>query len=185
MFWQTDENDQTMWIDEAFPVQLSNSNVKKKFDLYGDFKMSVTIKESEEKQYSVSFDFNNSQNFENCIKTELLKQNKEFENYAAREFSAWIKACELTATYYHRHYIEDAEYIPFEEDIETFLKREIDKPIISWEYTAKEGDKEILGYEILPNKYFYKYIEPEKSLNLIQKFWQIEKDSEKLLKTIN
>ncbi len=51
----------------------------------------------------------------------------------------------------HLHYVQDDEYIPYREDIETFLKREIAKPIIRWQ------DRPQLGYEILPNKYFYRY----------------------------
>jgi len=40
---------------------------------------------------------------------------------------------------------------PHGEDIAAFLKRETAKPIIRWE------DSPQLGYEILPNKYFYRY----------------------------
>ena len=50
--------------------------------------------------------------------------------------------------------MQDDEYIPHGEDIEAFLKREIAKPIIRWE------DSPQLGYEILPNKYFYRYQPP-------------------------
>ena len=51
--------------------------------------------------------------------------------------------------YHHRHYVQDNEYIPHGEDIQAFLEREIGKPIIRWQ------DSPQLGYEILPNKYFY------------------------------
>ena len=34
-----------MWIEEEFTTQLNNSNVKKAFDLYGDFTMKVTVNE--------------------------------------------------------------------------------------------------------------------------------------------
>jgi type I restriction enzyme M protein len=61
-----------------------------------------------------------------------------------------MNGCIIGAEYTHRHYIEDYEYIPYGEDIEAFLHREIDKEIIHWE------DSKQLGYEILPNKYFYK-----------------------------
>ena len=106
------------------------------------------------------------------------------KDLAAREFTAWMKTCELSATYYHRHYIEDAEYIPFEEDIDTFIKREIDKPIIRWEYAATNGDEEILGYEFLPNKYFFTYTPPPASDVLLQEFWELEKKAEKILSSI-
>ena len=54
----------------------------------------------------------------------------------------------------HRHYVQDDEYIPDGENIEAFLEREIAKPIIRWE------DSPQFGYEILPNKYFYRYQPP-------------------------
>ena len=86
---------------------------------------------------------------------------------------------------HHRHYITDTEYIAYDPKakdraayIETFLKREIDHPIIRW----REYDQ--LGYEILPNKYFYQYQEPEASDALIQQFWALEKEAEQLLNEI-
>jgi hypothetical protein len=75
----------------------------------------------------------------------------------------------------HRHYVKDNEYIPFGEDIETFLNREIAKPIIRW------ADSPQLGYEILPNKYFYRYQPPTPAKELLAEFWRLEKEAEKLL----
>jgi type I restriction enzyme M protein len=75
----------------------------------------------------------------------------------------------------HRHYVKDDEYIPHGEDIEVFLKREIGKPIIRWE------DSEQLGYEILPNKYFYRYQPPTPAKELLAEFWRLEKEAEKML----
>ncbi len=67
----------------------------------------------------------------------------------------------------HRHYVRDDEYIPYGEDIEAFLKREIAKPIIRWE------DSPQLGYEILPNKYFYRYQPPTPAKELLAEFWRL------------
>jgi type I restriction enzyme M protein len=75
----------------------------------------------------------------------------------------------------HRHYVADDEYIPHGADIAAFLKREIAKPIIRWE------DSPQLGYEILPNKYFYRYQPPTPAKNLLAKFWELEKEAEKML----
>ena len=76
----------------------------------------------------------------------------------------------------HRHYVQDDEYIPQGEDIEAFLKREIAKPIIRWK------DSPQLGYEILPNKYFYRYQPPTPAKDLLAEFWRLEKEAESLLK---
>lgn len=75
----------------------------------------------------------------------------------------------------HRRYVKDDEYIPFGENIEAFLKREIAKPIICWK------DSPQLGYEIFPNKYFYRYQPPPPAKNLLDEFRRLEKEAEKLL----
>ena len=64
----------------------------------------------------------------------------------------------------HPEYVEDSEYIPFEEDIETFLKREITTPLIRWAELPQ------LGYEILLNKYFYKCVPPVSTKELMKSF---------------
>jgi type I restriction enzyme M protein len=74
--------------------------------------------------------------------------------------------------------VQDDEYIPNGEDIETFLKREIAKPIIRWE------DSPQLGYEILPNKYFYRYRVPTSAKDLLAEFWKLEKEAEKMLERL-
>ena len=93
-----------------------------------------------------------------------------------------MKAQEKEAEFYHRHYLADTEYIPFDvtqsdkaQYINQFLADEIDYQIISWE------EVEQLGYEILPNKYFYRYVEPTSSEQLLNDFWTLEKQAEDLL----
>ena len=87
-----------------------------------------------------------------------------------------IRAVEWT----HRHYVQDDEYIPYGEDIAAFLAREIARPIIRWEETKRDG-KTILGYEILPNKYFYRYQPPLPAADLLAEFWRLEREAEKML----
>ena len=81
----------------------------------------------------------------------------------------------LSVEWTHRHYVADDEYIPYGQDIAAFLKREIAKPIIRWE------DSPQLGYEILPNKYFYRYQPPTPAKDLLARFWELEKEAEKML----
>ena len=38
-----------------------------------------------------------------------------------------------------------------------------------------------LGYEILPNKYFYRYQPPTPAKELLAEFWKLEKEAEKML----
>ena len=81
-----------------------------------------------------------------CQKTETLTLGPK--DSAAKKFKTLMadKPEVLAVEWTHRHYVKDDEYIQHGEDIETFLKREIAKPIIHWE------DRPQLGYEILPNK---------------------------------
>ncbi|WP_295430849.1 N-6 DNA methylase [uncultured Thiodictyon sp.] len=103
------------------------------------------------------------------------------DNAAKRFKEALAGAGEtLAVEWTHRHYVQDDEYIPHGEDIAAFLTREIAKPIIRWEETKKDG-KPILGYEILPNKYLYRYQPPRPAQDLLAEFWQLEKEAEKML----
>ena len=93
-----------------------------------------------------------------------------------KELKEFIKSLEIEAHYTHPHYVEDDEYIPHGEDIEAFLKREIAKPIIRWQ------DSPQLGYEILPNKYFYKYVAPEPADKLLNRFLALDDEARNILK---
>jgi len=63
---------------------------------------------------------------------------------------------------------------------------EHDQPAIVTEpfdkaFTAANLAKEQLGYEILPNKYFYRYQPPTPAKDLLAEFWRLEKEAEKML----
>lgn len=92
-----------------------------------------------------------------------------------KAIKSFINALEINAEFTHRHYVSDNEYIQHGEDIEEFLKREIGKEIICYQ------DSPQLGYEILPNKYFYKYKAPEPADKILEEFWRLEKETEKML----
>lgn len=180
VFHQTDENDKPMKITEKFSVGLNQSNVKKKFEFFGDLEFNLNIELPEEfgsKKTKLSFVYNGEGNFESYVVGKLSEKYAEIrsklDNKGLKDF---FKRLVIDAEYTHNHYIEDYEYIPFGEDIQAFLDREIAKPIIKWE------DSPQLGYEILPNKYFFKYEEPIKSDLLIEKFWELEKEAETILK---
>lgn len=187
VFWQEDENGNQMWIKEPFDVQLNNNNVNKKFDLYGDFTVYVDFKAPFEdgQDISIEIPFDKSKAFETQM-ANIIKENvSQLKNKTVNEIKKWVKEQTIEVEYYHRHYIEDVEYIPFdrtkedkEQYIIDFLNQEIGYEIIKWE----EYDE--LGYEFLPNKYFYKYQEPKSSESLISEFWNMEKEAEKLLNEI-
>ncbi len=179
-FWQEDENGKKMWVEEGFTTQLSNTNVKKSFDLYGDFTMKVNVN-----NVVVDLSFNGETAFETLLANAIKPHFSELKNEKLNDIKKWLKNQEKSAVYNHRYYVVDNEYIPFdktvknkEDFINAFLAEEIDYDVICWE------EYEQLGYEILPNKYFYKYQEPANSESLIKKFWQLEEEATCLLNEI-
>ncbi len=53
-----------MWTEEAFPVQLNNSNVTKKYQLYGDFDMKVWIHSPDSWAINFKFNYANDEKFD-------------------------------------------------------------------------------------------------------------------------
>ncbi|MEX0610388.1 MAG: N-6 DNA methylase [Balneolaceae bacterium] len=184
VFWQEDEHGKQEWIEEEFGVKLNSQNVTKKFDLYGDFKLSITLKK-DGKQHDFEIHYTGKEKFDPIFRKLLKETFPELKGEKASVLKAFADNFITEALYYHRNYIVDTEYIPFDRNaedktafIKDFLNREIDYEIITWD------EVEQLGYEILPNKYFYKYEEPTPSEELIAEFWQLEKEAESLLQEI-
>jgi type I restriction enzyme M protein len=158
VFWQTDENDKPVVITEHYEKGFTASNIAKELAFYGSELTFHVRLQTLSGESTIQFTL--------TPKDDATKQFKEaFGN----------KPEILSVDWTHRHYIEDDEYIPFGEDIELFLKHEIAKPIIHW------NDSPQLGYEILPNKYFYRYVPPASTTQLLEEFWRLEKNAEKML----
>jgi type I restriction enzyme M protein len=162
VFWQFDEHDQPATITEPYEKAFTAANLKKEQEFYSSdltFRVRMKVGKTE--------------------KTETLTLGPK--DNAVKKFKALMedKPEIIAAEWTHRHYVKDYEYIPHGEDIEAFLKREIAKPIIRWE------DSPQLGYEILPNKYFYRYQPPPPAKDLLAEFWRLEKEAEKMLEGLN
>ena len=158
VFWQTDERDQPAIVTEPYEKSFA----------------AATIAREQE--------FHDSElTFRARVKTDGGEKTVEFvlksKDNAAKKLKAALgdRPEILSVEWTHRHYVQDDEYIPHGEDIEAFLKREIAKPIIRWE------DSPQLGYEILPNKYFYRYQPPTPAKDLLAEFWRLEKEAEKMV----
>ncbi|MCG2777460.1 MAG: SAM-dependent DNA methyltransferase, partial [Desulfobacterales bacterium] len=186
VFWQTDENDQPAYLTEPFTKAFTPANIKKEQQFYeSDLDFRIRLKLDTVKR-EISFTLGPEENlvkiFEKKVKKAFAGEiAKLTENLATateknKAINAFIKGLEVAADFTHRHYVSDNEYIQYGENIETFLKREIAKPII------RRQDSPQLGYEILPNKYFYKYYPPKPADELLNEFWALEKEAEKMLK---
>jgi len=163
VFWQTDQQDRPAILTEPYEKTFTAANIKKEQDFYASeltFRIRV-LAQGEEK--TVEFTIKPKDNAAKVFKEALAEAGET-----------------LAVHWTHPHYVQDDEYIPYGEDIETFLDREIGKQIIRWEETKKNGQS-ILGYEILPNKYFYRYQPPTPAQELLAEFWRLEKEAEKLL----
>src|SRR4030043_382848 len=159
VFWQFDENDKPGILTEPFVKSFTAANLKKEQEFYdSDLTFRLRVKDGKGEK----------------VETLLLKP----KDNASKKFKELMEGKPeiLGVAWTHRHYVQDDEYIPHGEDIEAFLKREIAKPIIRWK------DSPQLGYEILPNKYFYRYEPPTPAKELLKEFWRLEKEGEPLLK---
>lgn len=158
VFWQTDEHDQPAIVTERYEKAFTPANLVKEQKFHeSELTFRVTLKVGEGVK-TVNFILKPKDSAGKKFKT-ALGENPEI----------------LSVEWTHRHYVQDDEYIPYGEDIVAFLAREIAKPIISWE------DSPQLGYEILPNKYFYRYQPPTPANELLAEFWRLEKEAEKML----
>ncbi len=158
VFWQTDENDKPAIVTEPYEKSFTAANVSKELEFHAtDLAFRARVKKG---------------GSESTVELALTAKDN-----ASKQFKAAFEDVQeiLSVEWTHRHYVQDDEYIPHGEDIEAFLKREIAKPIIRWE------DSPQLGYEILPNKYFYKYQPPTPAKDLLATFWKLEKEAEKML----
>ena len=158
VFWQTDEHDQPAIVTEPYEKAFTAANIKKEQEFHdSDLTFRVRLKTgSGEKTVEVVL-----QPADSAVKKLKAALGDQPE-------IVWVECT-------HRHYVQDDEYIPHGEDIAAFLQREIAKPIIRWQ------DSPQLGYEILPNKYFYRYQPPTPAKDLLAEFWQLEKEAEKML----
>lgn len=184
VYWQEDEHGEQEWIREEFDVKLTSSNVKKRFELYGDMTFYISM-EKEDERHDFEIHYTGEKGFNPVFRDVLQEKFPHLKEKKVSQINRFVDSFEVHAEFKHRNYIVDTEYIPFERDaddkeayINDFLNREIDYEIIDWE------EAEQPGYEILPNKYFYKYEEPTPSDELITEFWQLEEEAEQLLQEI-
>ncbi|MEM8782209.1 MAG: class I SAM-dependent DNA methyltransferase [Planctomycetota bacterium] len=181
VFWQTDERDRPATITELFPVQFKSTNVRNKQAFY-DSEMTLHIRvTSPQTRTPHAFDLTLGPD-DDFLKLYKAQIAERFGDEMGKLTAAAVEKLDTEVEYTHRHYVKDDEYIAFDADgnpneyIPAFLEREIEKPIIRW------GDRPQLGYEILPNKYFYRYSSPPPVDDLLQQFWDLEKEAEGLLK---
>ena len=158
VFWQTDEHDRPAVVTEPYEKTFTAANLAKELKFHdSDLAFRVRLRmDGKEKTAHLA-----------------LKP----KDSAPKKFKAvlGVRPEIVSVEWTHRHYVQDDEYIAQVEDIDAFLKREIAKPIIRWE------DSPQLGYEILPNKYFYRYQPPTAGKDLLDEFWKLEKEAEKML----
>jgi len=164
VFWQFDAHDQPATITEPYEKAFTAANLKKEQAFY---------------ESDLVFDIRARVGADNtALRLELAPGDN-----AGKKLKALLPedAVVLAVDWTHRHYVQDDEYIPFDagsdpqDYIPAFLEREIAKPVIRWE------DSPQLGYEFLPNKYFYRYQPPRPASELLGEFWQLEREAENLL----
>jgi type I restriction enzyme M protein len=187
VFWQTNEHDQPAIITEPYDKAFTAANIAKEQEFYdSELKFCVRLTDPVAgRTATVKFALAPDDNFlkvfgkaaREAFARELEARTKKLTDADDKKKAVkrFLDELGAEAEWTHRHYVKDDEYIPFGEDIPAFLNREIGKPIIRWK------DSEQLGYEILPNKYFYRYEPPTPAKELLAEFWRLEKEAEKML----
>jgi len=157
-----DAHDQPATVTEPYEKAFTAANLKKEQEFHdSEITFRVRVKD-DGKEKTITIALQPADSAAKKLKTALGQTLDDWPEMVSVEWT-------------HRHYVADDEYIPHGEDIAAFLKREIAKPIIRWE------DSPQLGYEILPNKYFYRYQPPTPAKDLLAQFWKLEKEAEKML----
>ena len=82
---------------------------------------------------------------------------------------------------------KDSEIVKLTKDVDEYFEEEVYPHIpdahYEYEYNPnKKGDKEKLGAEIPFTRFFFEYQEPEKSEDLLKKFFELENDISNKLK---
>ncbi len=72
--------------------------------------------------------------------------------------------------------ISDAEYVPLNENIDEYLKKEVDKPF--------KIKRQVVGYEVNFTQYFYVYKPLRKQEEVIKEFKELEEENKALLKDL-
>ena len=192
VFWQTDEHDQPAVVTEPYEKAFTAANLAKEQAFYeSELTFRVTFSPHPPGEAAVALGSSRAPG-EVAGALGSPRPPGEGQGVRAEKFVEFVlkpgdsaakklkaafgdRPAVLSVEWTHRHYVQDDEYIPHGEEIEAFLKREIAKPIIRWE------DSPQLGYEILPNKYFYRYQPPTPAKELLAEFWKLEKEAEKML----
>lgn len=112
-------------------------------------------------------------------KIKIIESEKVgFKNRA--EFIKYIDV-KLTKTQQNILIEKDSEKIPLKNDIEAYYLKEV-KPFVPSSWIDNESFK--IGYEILFNKHFYKYIPPRSLENIANDLKALEEETENLLEEI-
>lgn len=175
-FWQTDENEKQAYQTTKFEKALTPVSFKGIQEYYRE-PLKFNVKGN---GLGKDFEFALNLKADKPFLTEYTKELKkifkaQFKDMVAKDINALIKTFEVDIEFTHPYFIDDTEYIPYGNDIEKFLNDEIGKEIIRF------TDATQLGYEILPNKYFYKYEAPKETEKLLEEFWALEKEAEDIL----
>lgn len=158
VFWQFDENDKPAVITEPYDKAFTAANIKKEQDFF-----------ESELVFRVRLANGNDERTETIVLEPGTHPTKALRRLLADEPEI------LSVGWTHRHYVQDDEYVPRGENIESFLRKEIAQPIIRW------TDSPQLGYEFMPTKYFYKYQPPPPASELLDEFWRLEQSAEVVL----
>lgn len=192
VFWQTDADDRPAIVTEPYEKAFSAANIAREQAFHASELGFAVRARHADRTTEIAFTLQPDDSFNavwgkavrEAFAAELAELTRPIADTRERNkaVKAFIDGLAVQVSWTHRHYVADDEYIPFNPDgdpadyIPAFLEREIARPIVRWQ------DSTQLGYEILPNKYFYRYQPPKPASELLAEFWALEKEAEGMLK---
>jgi type I restriction enzyme M protein len=139
VYWQADEQNKPIWLRKPLPSQLNNANIAKQLEFYGDFTLYITIQSpfADHTVITIEMQIDGAKAFETQLAEHLKTHVSQLKDKSLNDIKKWVKAQQTEAEFYHRHYLADTEYIPFDatqtdktQYINQFLAAEVMYPII-------------------------------------------------------
>jgi type I restriction enzyme M protein len=165
---ETDENGNPLTIEKEVTVALNKLDEILIVNTADDKKRLAELKDKKGKEGEFTFTLN--------AESELVTKNKTADTTIAIRKTLDGNKLGLKVTINVPKIVKDNEYIPWKEDKDAFLKKEVEK---KWTITAEEK-----GYEIPFTKHFYVYQPLREKAKVVNEMAELEKENLALMREL-
>jgi type I restriction enzyme M protein len=165
---ETDENGNSITEEKEVTLTLNKLDDTLLIKTADDKKRLAALKDKKEKEGEFTFYLN--------PESEFFTKHKTADTTITIRKTLDGNKLGLKATIHVPKIVKDTEYIPWKEDKEAFLKREVEK---KWQITKEEK-----GYEIPFTKHFYVYQPLREQTQVINEITALESENLELMKSL-